>query len=455
MFFLGGVTGIIYMMLSPIWWLLFLGITIMIAVSINNRVGFLIILATLFGFHWLFGVFKAIPKELTWLPDIIIVALTGKMLFLQARQKLFKKTTIDLALLMVILLGLVSALYNNVSPITLVFGFRNFFKYVLMFYILRNIEHDEKFYRIFLISLFVLALLQIPVTIVQAIVYGNIGEDIADNISGTLGWKATGAMAIFMCFAIAIIIGFYTQTRKIIFLVLAASCMIPIILGSGQFGFYIVPPAFIICWFLGNQKSLKNILKIPILLAALSIFGLIGIDFHDNVYRGNLLESITSPAKFYQFNFQLRKEGTFGRFQVIDVANQMLAKNPLNLLIGFGPGNASESFFREYSGDVEKQFQGRKIGGIQFTLIILEFGYIGLLLFVFIFFCLLRLNYKFYNNIEDKFWRSIAVGYYGILFAYMAGIFYNPVWFYDVLAFIFWFISAALVNQWDSVKGVR
>lgn len=452
MFILGGFSGLVYMMLTPMWWLFFLGIAILIAVFISNRLGFLIILTTLFVFNWLFGVLKVIPKEITWLPDVIVIVMTAKMIYLQAREKCLKSTPIDSVLLLIILLGFISAIYNLISPVTFIFGYRNFFKYVLLFFILINIEQDEKFYRLFLILLFILALTQIPISLIQAIYYGNTGEDIADNVSGTLGRKATGAMAIFMCFSVSMFIGFYIQKRKFIFLIPAALCMVPIILGSGQFGFYIIPLAIIICWIFGNPKTLRNFLKIPIMITTLLMIIWIGIIFHDSLYQGKLLETIKSPSKFYEFNFNFRKEGTYGRFQVIKVSNQLLTKNMANFLIGFGPGNASESFFDKYQGKWEKQYQGRKIGGIQFTAIILEFGYLGLLLFLYMFYRLLKMNNFLYHNTKSEFWKSIAIGYNGMVFTYIVGMIYNPVWFYDVLAFTFWFVTAALATQSQKLK---
>ena len=231
MFILGAMTGLIYMTLTPIWWLMFLAIAIMIAIFVSNKVGILIILATLFLFHWLFGVFRAIPKEITWLPDVIIMILTIKVLYLQAKKKIWHRTPIDLPLLALIVLGILSATYNDVHIVTLVFGFRKFFKFILMFYILRNIERDEKFYRQMLITLFILAVLQIPVTIAQATFFGTTGTDIADNVNGTLGRNSTGAMALFMCFSISLMMGFFAQTKKIIFLFVCALFTIPIILG--------------------------------------------------------------------------------------------------------------------------------------------------------------------------------------------------------------------------------
>ena len=127
-------TGLIYMTLTPIWWLVFLGIAIMIAVFTNNQTGVLIILATLFIFHWLFGVFKIIPKEITWLPDVIIVVMTSKFLYLQANKRKWHSTSIDYVILVIIIFGLFSAIYNDVSLVTIMFGFRKFFKYALMIF---------------------------------------------------------------------------------------------------------------------------------------------------------------------------------------------------------------------------------------------------------------------------------------------------------------------------------
>jgi len=450
MFILGAMTGMIYMTLTPIWWLMFLAITIMIAIFINNKIGVLIILATLFVFHWLFGVFRAIPKEITWLPDVIILVMAAKILYLQASRKKWKRTPFDLIMLAILVLGILSAIYNNVSMVTILFGFRKFFKYVLMFYILRNIELDSKFYRVFLISLFILAIIQLPVAIVQAIVFGTTGKDVADNVSGTLGGKATGAMALFMSFIISMMIGFYTQYKKIIFLLLCVALLIPIILGSGQFGLLIAPLAALICWSLGVPFTIKNILKIPLITFVLIMLILPGINYHDARYRGNLLKFMKSPSELYSLNIQKRKEGTFGRFQVIDVAHQLLFENLPQSIIGFGPGNASESYFSEYSGKLDKEYHGAKIWGIQYTATILEYGFLGFILFLMLFYQLWRMNRRIYYKTQSQFWKSISVGYNGVLFVYIAGCFYNPVWYYDVLAFSFWFISTALIVRMDT-----
>lgn len=444
MFCLGGLTGLVFLMLSPAWWLLFLGAAILVAVFINNRIGLLIILVTLFLFNWMFGVIRILPKEITWLPDIIVLALTAKMLFLQSHKVRFKKTPIDIVMAALLIVGILSALYNNIHAFTLIFGFRNFFKYVLLFYILRNVDTDTAMYRFFIVALFILAFIQIPVSIFQTIHFGTTGEDIADNVSGTLGWKATGAMAILMNFAISMMIGFYSQTRKLIFLFLAIGFLTPMIFGSGQFGFYIAPLAVVICWLAGHSLSWKNMLKLPLIFIIMGIIGWITIKYHDARYEGNFEMFLRSPEKLYELNMDYRKEGAYGRFQVIKFSNDLLLENYMNFLIGFGPGNASESFFNQYSGKLDQQYRGRKIGGIQYTAIILEFGYIGFILFLLMLFQLWRMSRRVYLNYEDRFWRAVAAGYAGMLFSYIAGIIYNPVWFYDVLAFPFWFISAAL-----------
>ena len=447
MFILGSMTGLIYMTLTPVWWLMFLAIAIMIAIFISNKVGILIILATLFVFHWLFGVFRAIPKEITWLPDVIILIMAAKILYLQAKKNRWENSPIDLIILSILLLGIISAVYNNVTVVTLLFGFRKFFKYTLMFFILRNIEQDSQFYRSFLIVLFILALLQIPVTIVQAIYFGTIGRDIADNISGTLGGNATGAMALFMSFVISMMMGFYTQTKRIVFILLSAGFLIPIILGSGQFGLLIAPIAALICWILGRPFTLKNMLKIPLIISVIIMLVLPGINYHDARYKGNMTKFLKSPAELYTLNIQNRKEGTFGRFQVIDVAHQLLFEHIPSTIVGFGPGNASQSYFSEYSGRLDKEYHGFKIWGIQYTATILEYGFLGLILFLLLFFQLWRINRRFYHQTQSQFWKAISVGYNGVLFVYIVGSFYNPVWYYDILSFTFWFITAGLIVQ--------
>ncbi|MDZ7318053.1 MAG: hypothetical protein ONB11_02800 [candidate division KSB1 bacterium] len=447
MFMLGALAGLIYMSLSPIWWLMSLGMAIIIAVFISNRTGIGIILLALFILQWLFGVFRAIPKEITWLPDVIIMILTAKFFYLQADRHRLITSPIDKVIAAILLLGLLSAIYNNVSPITVLFGYRKFFKYTLLFYILRHIESDDKFYRFFFYIIFILLLAQIPVTIAQAIVYGTIGKDVADNVSGTLGWKATGAMALLMNFAISMMIGFYTQTHRLRFVAVALLFTVPIILGSGQYGLIMLPLTAITCWLLGHEINLKNLVKVPLLVSVIIMLVIPAINYHDYRYHGNLLKFLSSPSEIYSLNIQTRKEGTFGRFQVIDVAHRVLSENPAQLLIGFGPGNASESYFHDYSGKLEKEFRGMKIWGIQYTAIILEYGFLGLLLFLWLFFKLWRLNRHLYHRTSDPFWKSITVGYNGMILAYLLGCLYNPAWYYDILAFCFWLTTAGLATR--------
>ncbi|MDZ7375779.1 MAG: hypothetical protein ONB13_04085, partial [candidate division KSB1 bacterium] len=98
---------------------------------------------------------------------------------------------------------------------------------------------------------------------------------------------------------------------------------------------------------------------------------------------------------------------------------------------------------------LEKQFQGRKISGVQLSVILLEFGYVGLALFLYLFYRLLKINSIFYKATQSDFWKSISIGYNGVVFCYIAAVIYNPAWFFDVLAFTFWFISAAIVIRSD------
>jgi len=451
MFLLGGMTGLVYVSLSPIWWLLFLGIAIMVSIFVNNKVGLIIILASHFLFNWLFGVLGIIPKEITWLPDVIIFAFAIKAIYIEADKKRWRNSPVDITILLLLLFALVSALYNNVSLVTVLLGLRNYFKYILMFYILRNIEIDEKLYRYFLYAIIILGLLQIPITSVQTMIYGTFGEDVADQVVGTLGGKATGAMAILMTFVVSLLAGFLIQTRNFIYFLGILGCVLPVIFGSGQFGFYTIPIAIMICLLHGSRFNIQNVLKAPIYLVFLVLLTWLAMNYHDSRYSGNIIKFFSSPSKLYDLNIQLRKEGTFGRFQVIKVSNELLLENRFNFLFGFGPGNASESYFNKYRGKLDKEYAGRKIGGIQYTSIILEFGYIGLLLFLVLYFQLWLQNLKLYKKLTSKFWRGISIGYNGILFAYIAGIIYNPVWFYDVLAFTFWFTTTALFVKADRI----
>ena len=127
------------------------------------------------------------------------------------------------------------------------------------------------------------------------------------------------------------------------------------------------------------------------------------------------------------------------------MAYNVAKQNPINFLFGFGPGSTSKSYFNEL-GNRRNTF-GISYGLSQWVTMSLEYGWIGAILFLWLFIPLFRINQKFFRATKDRYWKSISFGFKGILFTYLMGIFYSRVFRLDILSFIFWLFASIIYSM--------
>ncbi|KKL12646.1 hypothetical protein LCGC14_2533690, partial [marine sediment metagenome] len=94
--------------------------------------------------------------------------------------------------------------------------------------------------------------------------------------------------------------------------------------------------------------------------------------------------------------------------------------------------------------EANEQWEGMGLDQVQLSKTVMELGYLGFFLFLLIIYKIYKMNVSFYKNIQDDYWKSISVGFSGIIFLYVIGIIYNSVWVINSISFIFWFLSASL-----------
>ncbi len=133
-----------------------------------------------------------------------------------------------------------------------------------------------------------------------------------------------------------------------------------------------------------------------------------------------------------------------GRTSAMKVVHRTLTKNTINFLLGFGPGSMSKSYFKEFERKKLRDAVPIAYGKSQWVTMSLEYGYGGTLLFLWLIFPLFKVNQRFFNETDHRYWKAISFGFKGICFAYLMGFFYAKVFRLDVLAFIFWFFAAAI-----------
>lgn len=434
---------------SAIFWLAFLGILGGIIILSNNVLAISILAATVFLVRWLSEVIQIIPRQITWLPELILIGLGLKVLVSAAKQRQFRKTAIDGPLMLLIVFGIISAFINGANFEVVILGIRNYFTYVVLFYVVSQLEFEELFIKRATKILVAVAFLQIPIAIGQRIM--NISNPSGDVVVGTIGANASGTLSLFLLMAVSIIISSYLNklvsarflTISLIFL------FIPMVINETKVTFIIFP--LLVLFLVGHNfvaSSNKKRALVPILLSIV-IFGsaAIGYDLlYTSFYQRS--SSIFSESQISDAASSYTPQGTLNRLAVIDFAYMELNRPPLNPLIGVGLGNASDSFFKTGVGAYFEKYRNLNITSTFLARLMWELGYIGLAVFVYMVIKLVIIAERIYKHSQDPFRKSIALAFEGIVLIMAIGIVYSEAFTLGSLAFVFWFLAGCL-QRWD------
>jgi len=435
---LGVYLGLLIYNPQPYVWFITLSLPLAFFLLKNHEFSFYIIMVSLFFSDW-FRELGLIPDQMTWFPDVILFLLTAKVVILMITKKGegLVKTSIGVPILLFLSWGLISTFVNSGHIITTILGFRTDLKFVLMFFLLVNLNPEEQFFRNMLRLFIILLILQVPVALAKLPFYGQ-GEEAI----GTYAVHGGTFSTILPLVAISIFSGFYlfekSQLRYIFLCLLFV--LFSIVGGKRAFVFF----GILLFLFLSWQAGRKHLIK----LASVAPFLMIG--FLACIYFvPSLRPAFKNPSHLIDFplsyttGYTRDTKEADGRFSAMAVTYNTLKKDPKSFLLGFAPGSMSQSFFKKYEGKYANSvpiFYGRT----QFVLMSLEYGFVGVFLFLWLFLPLFRANKKFFNDINENYWKAISFGFKGIWFTYLMGVFYGTVFREDILAFTFWFFAATI-----------
>ena len=437
-FFVGNLVGIIILKNNPIFLLILFSLPLGLLVFIAPPVGFYIILFSVFFSDW-FMQLGLIPPQMTLFPEVILIILTIKVAVLRMIDKKFIRTPFDIPLLLFILWGLLSTLVNSQSIVHTIIGFRFDLKFVLMFFLIVNLNLGARFFKQMLRVFIILLLVQVPVALVKFAIYGQ-----GESAIGTYAYSTGTESTILPLIAISIFAGFYffekPRLRYILFSLLFV--IFSIIGGKRAFVFFGILLFFFIFWQVGRKNIGKFSLMAPFLM----------LGFLASVYFIPTLHStfenpyhLIDYSVGYSTQYSTVSGKAVGRASAIKESYSTLKKSPFNSLLGFGPGSMAKTFLRGYEGKLLSSVS-IEYGRSQWVITSLESGYVGTFLFIWLFSALLKTNKRFFNATNDRYWKSIAFGFKGIWFTYLMGFFYCAIFRTDILAFIFWFFASAIFS---------
>jgi len=390
-----------------------------------------------------------LPRASKWIVELAIFVLIIKLVLRISFEK--KSGIFPLGLLFmiaIIFLFVFSVTINKTNLITALLGFRRHFKYLVLFYLLINFDLDKKFYKKVFLILFVISIFQIPVTILQYLTWDP-SQALAefDVSGGTFGWgETTGIMGLFLGGVIYCLIGYqlyYGFNFKLLFILMLL--FIPIFLSQSLASYVLIPIGLILTLFKELKNNAFKVLgfgAITILLIFMIIF-FSGKYFDYGVVKNFDIRKI---MKSHTGTDYFGRPTDVGKIAALIYSTKLIQENFATMTFGLGLGVTSQSYFSGYEGRLSQEFSSE--GGYemkpQLARIVTEMGILGVILYVVFFVYIYHINSVLYRNIKDKYWRSISIGFRGIIILYAMAFFYRSVLDAEPTGFIFWFISAAV-----------
>jgi len=391
-------------------------------------------------------------------------------LFYFAYHKSFSVSPKYLILFLVVCLHFtVGAVANSMDPATVFAGIRSYLKYMPLFFLPLVYAYSDKEFTGQLKFLTTLALLQVPLVIIEFFILGW-GPDI---VGGTF-WLGS-YMSIFMVSTIVVLIAFYFRERidGKSFLMLALLIFIPTTLNESKGTVILLTLGILVIMLAGNLKRSQIIMATSILVIMISSFTVIynmyftsyastaggfwsffttnpaGIENY--LYSGDSKEidpdTILEPPSSLPGALSSLEEEKYRsrRIDSIILPLRALSNDPVKLLLGLGIGNTSKSasmrfFAGQYSFLEEGDVLGSALSGF-----IWEIGILGVFLYI-LFFGFIYRDAKYLAKTEGL-PGAFALGWTGVVVVILISLPYKNIFLSETLSVLVWYLSGYIAAK--------
>lgn len=418
------------------------------------------------------------PTLPSWIPlfSYLIIPIIA-VRFYVTRNKFQHPTAMRWVLIGLLFFTFLSTLLHRVHIFHWIGWALHFLRYPLLFLVLVNTNISRSTYQTWLNAFVYLAILQIPVTILQSISWGQVGSDL---IVGTMIGAATGLMGLTLVVASCAMLSKALAEMNFGLGILAFMLFIPIYLGGSGFplGIGILLILYIvILWGIGFKRAHKLRAK-PIKLLFLPVLGLFSMIVIATVnvvpkiiYQGHGASQLThwiegSSSRHTSWEaFTDPYISAYGSRQMfIATTFEWFRQNPTELLLGtlgprFGLSQQGAAFAALLgSGEYAPLAYINSAVGLpatapqsvtQLPRVLLEIGLSGLVCFYLLFAYLWRMVNRLWQDSGADTWLQVQImTFKAIWLIYVVfGVLYIDVWRLDMLSFAFWLWAATLYSE--------
>ncbi len=386
---------------------------------------------------WLSKDLGIIPQWVTWLDEGLLALITiewiARMLVV---TKKYHRTPLDFPLIAFLLVGVFSALINQVPLLSVLFGFRAPLQYVLLYYAIVNSRIDESFFRKLMVISAFFALLQVPIGIYQVVM--KVPVPLENNVSnlGVVGssvrafgtFAHPNALGGFLMFFLAVFAGWYWLTPKkqwkykISLLIAIGMMLIVLILTFSRSSWLaLFVGVVVVLWF---QKGNVKVLTIIVLSAM--VFGIVWLLVPG--FKQRTLSQATTIDNYV-------------RYRNVLVAAQVIKENPV---FGIGPGMwGGSAAVLLGSQTMETYHIQTSTADSNWLSITVEFGILGSLMFMAMLLWVFRTTLRAIKNTHSLYWKGIFFGASVFTIEITILAFTSPAFENQQVSFYFWFLAGA------------
>ena len=282
-----------------------------------------------------------LPLPFIWIDDAALVT-AASLAFAAAwrRERRWPRTPLDVPVMACLAAGTLSAAVNHVGPAHLALALRGPLEPVLCFYALWLLRPRRRQLAGLAALSLALALLQVPVTLVQFLV--TRGAMSRDLVYGTFWIGASNSIAYYLLYFVLPLLGAAAaRPERRGALLAAAALMVPFVLASSRGALLLLPCLALVAVWPALRRHPRALGGVGALAAA-ALLGLALFYAFKPAIEGSELSGELSPRRFWleQWN---RERGMGRLYYARWIAERMVERGPATLAFGVGPARFSSS----------------------------------------------------------------------------------------------------------------
>ena len=368
--------------------------------------------------------YDVVPPQVAWLSELMI-----GMMFLEvwrqcrARRRRMRFVEGRLVFLL-ILISMLSGLYNGTSFIGSSFSLVLFLRKVLRFYllmiILLNTDIDETMMKQINKLIAWLVIIQVPVAVVRLFIYGQ-----GERAIGTYAYSSGGNSTTIPLIAVSFLLPFHHLYRKSIWNLLVGLGFLLFGIIGGKRGIVVLVPLMLLFTFWTMRRSIgKNVLSRRVVMAFMSVIMSAFLSFYvvarlvprlnpDRKVWGRFDASHTVERVFSKVSGRRSGGASTGRLSSTRRAIAVMQEaGTERFLVGLGPGSMMKSIFTSFDTRYTAQLRRLRIeyGMTGLMWLTFQIGIIGAVIWLSFFGRMFFLTSRFARTEPEPYWRMFHMG---------------------------------------------